>query len=271
MMHNKVRFRRWIVGVMLLVLVLGSILTQLFWSQVVAAVTLPPQTNGATGTSRATMASSPTSTSVPCVLATTSSWVTLARDTFQRGNQRLWGRAVDGQMWGADANTLNVFSIVDGTGQLAQGQGIYTAILGPKTTNAEIITSGSMSRFNATSLGVVLRWQDTNNWYKASLDGTGLIIDKKVAGIVTRLGIIPFAASGGSMYTLRFLAEGTTLSVKAWLTGTSEPPSWRMTLNDSSLSSGYGGVRFVVRKRVTVNITAFTEKEIEPMERRCVS
>ena len=188
---------------------------------------------------------------------------------LQRRNQRFWGKATDGHLWGGDANTLNVFSIVDRRGQLAQGQCIYDAILGPMTTNAEIITSGSMSRFNVTTFGVVVRWQDANNWYKASLDGAHLIIDKKVAGIVTRLGISPFPADAGSMYTLRFRAQGSTLSVKAWPTGTPEPPSWLIALNDSSLSSGYGGLRFVVRKRVIVNITAFIERGIEQMEQRC--
>ena len=271
-MLKKAGLRRWIIGVMLLVLLLGSLLTQLFWSQVGAALTLPPPTTRVQGKPRATMAaSSPIASVAPCTVATTSTWVTLADDTFQRDNQLFWGKAGDGQLWGADANTLNVFSIVDGRGQLTGGQGIYSAILGPRVSDAEIITSGSMSRFHATTLGAVVRWQDTNNWYKASLDGADLIIDKKVAGVVTRLGITPFPADAGSSYTLRFQAEGITLSVKAWPAGTPEPPAWLMTLNDSELSSGYGGVRFVVSQRVTVNITAFAEMGLESTEQRCMS
>src|SRR5438270_1007608 len=70
----------------------------------------------------------------------------LAQDTFLRANQTLWGVASDGQRWGADAMSSQSFAIVNHTGQVANGNGIYDAVLGPHTANAEVVFTGSMNR-----------------------------------------------------------------------------------------------------------------------------
>jgi hypothetical protein len=41
-----------------------------------------------------------------------------------------------------------------------------------------------------------------------------------------------------------------------------------MMTNDTSLQSGYGGLRFVLKKGVTVNISAFAETGTDPQEGR---
>jgi hypothetical protein len=66
--------------------------------------------------------------------------------------QQHWGMASDGQTWGADANTSSVFSVSNNTGQLVSGRTAYNAVLGPVTTNAEVIFSGSISGFNNANL-----------------------------------------------------------------------------------------------------------------------
>lgn len=203
--------------------------------------------------------SSPTSTptKTPSPTPTGSPGPTLAQDTFQRGNQAFWGKASDGQTWGGDANTSSVFSIKNNTGQLSNGGASYSAVLGPTATNAQVLFTGSISTFNNTNLGAALRWTDGNNWYKAYIDGTSLVLQKKVNGSTTILQTASFAATAGTSYTLRFSVIGSTLSAKVWKTGTTEPANWMVTATDSTFSSGYCGLRILDQSGAVATITSF--------------
>ena len=181
----------------------------------------------------------------------------IAQDTFQRANQTYWGTASDGRAWVEDAGNQSIFSISNNRGQVSGGNGAYDAILGPSTSNAEVLFSGSLSNFNVTNIGAVLRWNDTINWYKAYIDGTKLVIQEKVHGSYSTLGSIPFAAQGGKSYTLRFRATGSTLSARVWQTGTTEPTGWMVTATNSDLHSGYCGVRMQVQTGMTASVTSF--------------
>ena len=181
----------------------------------------------------------------------------LAQDTFQRPNQALWGTASDGHTWGGDANTISVFSIVNNTGQVSNGSTSYSAVLGPVATDAEVLFSGSMSKFSNTNLGAVLRWTNGNNWYKAYIDGASLVVQKKVNGATTILGSTPFAATAGTSYTLRFRVVGTTLYARVWQTGTTEPATWMIMVTDSSFSSGFCGLRMLAQNGTTATYTSF--------------
>ena len=211
----------------------------------------PTPTHGLTPT--------PIVTNTPIVTPSPSSTpgTTLAHDTFQRANQTYWGKASDGQSWGGDANSSNVFSIAGNTGKVANGSTSYSAVLGPVATNAQVLFSGTMSSFNSTNLGGVLRWTDGNNWYKAYIDGTNLIVQKKVKGTTTILRQVSFAATAGTSYTLRFSVIGTTISAKVWKTANTEPSNWMVTVTDSSLPSGYCGLRMQVQNGAVATYTNF--------------
>ncbi|HVB72412.1 MAG TPA: hypothetical protein VNE38_02555 [Ktedonobacteraceae bacterium] len=200
-----------------------------------------------------TLTPSPTPTLTP----SPTPGVTLAQDTFQRANQTHWGTASDGQIWGGDANTSSVFSIQQNAGQLSRGGNNYSAVLGPAVANAEVLFSGSMSNFNYVNIGAVLRWTDGNNWYKAYIDGKSLVLQKKVNGAVATLKTVPFAAKAGTSYTLRFNIVGSTLSVKVWQTGTTEPAAWMATATDSSLASGFCGLRVLDQSGAITTVTSF--------------
>ena len=182
---------------------------------------------------------------------------TLAQDTFQRANHQYWGQASDGQTWGGDANSSSVFSIKNNTGQLANGSSPYNAVLGPAATDSEVIFNGSLSSFQYTNLGAVLHWQDTKNWYKAYINGSSLVIQKDINGTSTTLKTIPFAATAGTAYTIDFSITGTTLSVNAWKADTPEPGGWMASVTDSSLSSGYCGLRIQLQSGAVATITSF--------------
>jgi PQQ-like domain len=182
---------------------------------------------------------------------------TLAQDTFHRANQTFWGTASDGQVWSRDANTQSSFSINNNMGQVSNGSGQYNALLGPTSTDAEVLFSGSLSSFTKSNLGAVLRWSDSKNWYKVSINGTSLMIQKKVSGTLTLLSKTAFTATAGTSYTLRFRVVGSTLSAKVWQTASTEPASWMITIADSSLLSGRCGMHLLVQSTVTADITSF--------------
>jgi hypothetical protein len=182
----------------------------------------------------------------------------LAQDTFKRGNQTHWGNASDGQTWGGDANSASVFSISGNVGRVSNGNTSYSAVLGPTSTNAQVLFSGSISNFNNVNLGSVLRWSDGNNWYKAYIDGSDLVIQKKVNGNTSILGQVSFSAKTGTSYTLRFSVSGTTLSAKVWQTNQTEPANWMVSATDSSFQSGYCGLRMLDQNGAVMTFTSFT-------------
>ena len=200
-------------------------------------------------------------TPTPTVTPSPSPITTLAQDTFQRANQVFWGTASDKHVWGGAANNQSSFSINNNMGQVSNGSGQYFAFLGPTATDAEVLFSGSLSSFTKSNLGAVLRRADSKNWYRAFINGTNLIIQKKVNGTLTLLGKTAFAATAGTSYTLRFGVVGSTLTAKVWQTGTAEPASWMITLTDSSLLSGRYGIYLQVQSTVTADISSFLATE----------
>ena len=178
-------------------------------------------------------------------------------DTFYRANQTFWGTASDGQTWGGMANSNTAFSIIGNTGIISNTDSTsYTAVLGSSISNAEIYETGSMSNFSNSNFGDVLRWTDTNNWYKAYIDGTSLIIQKKVNGVMTILAAVPFTATAGTSYTIHFRVVGSTLMASVWASSGPWPNGWMATASDSSLTSGYCGMRFLVQSG-TATVTSF--------------
>lgn len=248
-----------LVGLMVLV----STISAFFTPSILAALMIPatPSNRSNTNTASTTQPTmnAPKTGSMPSPTAMTAS--VLAQDTFQRNNQRLWGTASDGQTWGGNANSSQSFAIDGQTGFVGNVQGVFDAILGPRTTDADVTFSGSLTFFGngSSNIGSLLRWMDTNNWYKAYLDGTQLILLKKVAGNLTRLNVVVFPTQSNKEYTLRFRVVGSMLMAKAWLTDQAEPSNWMVTANDTSLTAGFGGLRVVVQKGVVARIHMFTE------------
>ncbi|HYX50254.1 MAG TPA: hypothetical protein VE843_10955, partial [Ktedonobacteraceae bacterium] len=81
---------------------------------------------------------------------------------------------------------------------------------------------------------------------------------KKINGNATILGQATFKATAGTSYTIRFSGSGTTLSAKVWQTSQSEPTNWMVKVTDSSLQSGYCGLRMLDQNSAVVTITRFT-------------
>jgi len=189
----------------------------------------------------------------------------LAQDTFQRPNQTYWGTASNGMTWGGDANSSSSFSINNNAGLIKPSSAAdLHAVLGSSVANAEVLMSGSMTAIGggANSLGVVLRWSNKSNYYRAVINGRYLVIQRVVNGSMTKLKGTFFRASPNTSYTIRFNANGTTLSVKAWQTGTIEPANWMVTATDSTFSSGQCGIRTYQQGGTSETITSFQAKQL---------
>lgn len=259
---NRRIHMRWLSFTFLGLCMFGGLIAGLFSPSIQAALTLQQDNGNHQGgpvkmpVATTTKQPSPTSTGVTI----------LARDTFQRAAQVLWGTASDGRQWMGDANSIEVFSIAGNAGQVDHGQGTFNALLGPMITNAEIVFSGTVNHFaqGKVNMGAVLRWTDDHNWYKALSDGSKLEILKRVKGTATQLGSIPFSAQEGVPYTLRFRVLGAALFVKAWQSNQPEPPGWTLRATDTSagLTTGFGGIRVLVHAGTVIRVTSFLETTV---------
>jgi hypothetical protein len=194
------------------------------------------------------------STQVP---ATPTPVTILAQDTFRRANQQLWGQSSDSRQWQGDANTSNAFSIDASTGQIA-GVGTFNALLGNPSDDVNVLMSGQVNQFaSGVNMGVLLRWKDNNNWYKALMDGQHLIILRRVNGTSYQIKSVPFQAQNGTMYSIRFQAIGVLLFAKVWQSSKPEPADWMITVSDTFLQSGQAGLRLVLQSKTVINMTSF--------------
>ncbi|GCE23507.1 hypothetical protein [Dictyobacter kobayashii] len=257
--------KRLLVITLIIMLVISGLVVGLFSGPIQQALTAPMTNANAMGKNanpnngpqqaRATKVPQPGKTQP--ALAPTQVNI-LAQDTFQRTNQSFWGQASDGRKWQGDANTLQAFSITGSTGQIANGRGSVNAVLGPANNNVNVVASGAVNQFgNGVNMGVVLRWTDAQNWYKALIDGEHLSILKRVNGTSSQVRTVPFQAQNGRVYNIRFQAIGAMLFTKVWRSDLPEPAHWMITISDPDLTNGQAGLRMVLQPTTVISITSF--------------
>lgn len=237
--------------IVVLLLAILLVLTSNVWTSRYFASPPPTRAPGFTG-----VVSNPTPF-VPTIVAL---------DTFQRPDQQGWGLASDGHAWGADATNTAHFAIQQNRGEMTEGRTSLNATLGPSVADAEILFIGSLSLFKKASFGVLLRWVDATTFYDAVLDGQHLLVLKHVAGQTTLLGSVPFSATGALFYALRVRVQGTTLSARAWFVTDPEPAQWMVTVRDTTLQHGLGGVRVNAAPGITLTTFFFQERQMSPGE-----
>ncbi len=191
----------------------------------------------------------------------------LAEDNFNRPPQSLWGTSSDNLLWGGDANVLPDFFIANHMGVIkrtAHGTMLYTAVLGTPQQDTEVVVTAMLDSFNPSHIGVLLRWKDDQNYYKAYADGNNLNLLKRVNGNGGLGNKVPFAAQPNTLYTIRFQAVGPTLRAKIWQTSSGEPATWMITANDSSFTKGIAGLRPNLNQNVTLSVAMFQETTPKP-------
>lgn len=258
------------IGLVVLVLcVLGGLISALFTPSIAATLTLPAPSGARQATKPGlSQPTVPANTAAVAPATQPATGVTvLAQDTFQRPDQALWGISSDHRTWGGDANTKPAFAIVNHAGQITGGQGALQATLNVTNADAELLVSGMVSQFDAqgnSNLGVVLRWKDANNWYKALIDSSKLQLLKDVSGHIAVLAEHSFRPSGGTNYSIRFRVLGSDLFAKAWPSAQPEPTNWMLMAIDTQLVSGMSGVRVKLVPGVIIRINSFLETSVPP-------
>lgn len=136
----------------------------------------------------------------------------LAYDTFTRSNGALGntettgpdGQAVTARAWTATLGTWAIASNVANCTALDGGASVGIATL--PASSANVIASVAVTRA-AGQAGLVLRYQDADNYLFAFHDGTNAKLTKRVAGVETN--VISAAAAYGAARVVRVILDGT--------------------------------------------------------------
>jgi hypothetical protein len=239
-------------------LIVSGLTVGLFRNSLQQALTQPSDTMGQQRQTHPAQSSGPTATPQPQQSQNIAQASVLASDTFQRTDQTLWGQASDGRQWQGDANAKASFAIVKKAGEIAQGNGGLNAVLGAAQRDIDVTITGSVNAFgNGVNMGILLRWSDANNWYKAHIDGTHLSILRTVNGQGATIGSMNLQTLANTVYKLRFEAVGAMLFAKVWPAASSEPANWQLTVSDTSLTSGQAGIRVIEGQTTVITVLSF--------------
>lgn len=164
------------------------------------------------------------------------------QDTFSgRTVASGFGTASDGNVWTVASGDGQ--SVSTNEGRITSSSASTFATLGASLLTAD---GEGLIRFQVASsqntFGILLRFTSTSNYYLARYDGAGnLAFFKNIGGTKTTVGSYAFAPGSGTFYWMRFHVSGTTISIRSWQDGTTEPGTWNYSTTDTSLSGASGG------------------------------
>lgn len=165
----------------------------------------------------------------------------IASDTFIRANQSGFGTSSGGQVWSTPRGT-GTYSITANEGvNSANGANFSVARIGSGTATSVEVLVRLKPADTTSNIGTIARFVDANNFYYGVLVSGVARIGKNVSGTFTTLASTSVTYTTSNFYWLRFNLVSTTLRLKFWQDGSSEPTAWTVTTTDASLSSGgYG-------------------------------
>lgn len=193
-------------------------------------------------------------------------------DTFLgRTSSSGFGNATDMQIWTGSTNMSSDGSVSGNKGQVTASSGfpvfLYTALGSGRVADSEVlvrVTLGDTSN-NIYCLFRNLLLNDGSNTYKIVFGGSQLILRKAVAGVTTDLSTVSVTTTGSNTYWLRARVQGSVLSAKYWLDGTTEPTNWTTTATDSTYTTaGYTQLQFAVRVTSTIQIDNYSATNLTP-------
>ena len=170
-------------------------------------------------------------------------------DTFSRSETGSWGKADTGQAWTVSGFTSR-WSVAAGVGRYAAEAASGTpAVLGDTRATASDVTvtvgADKVPTGSGQFYSVIGRHLDARNGYSAKLklsaDGsvTGYLV-QQLDGVSTNLAAGPLPgveAGGNSRIRVRVQTDGsdpTTVRLRAWPAGTTEPTGWQLTATDDA-------------------------------------
>ncbi len=165
-----------------------------------------------------------------------------AGDTFAgRSTTNGWESASDGNAWSVQAGDAALLSVAGGRGLVNGSNAMATvrATLGAGVaSDTEAIARYTSGDYANDAGHLVARFSNAGTYYAAGLDSPNgapeLNVMKVVNGAQTRVANTSFAATNGTGYWERIRVQGSSVSVRAWQDGTTEPRTWNLTWTDPS-------------------------------------
>lgn len=237
----------WSMGLFLIssaIVFLMSTQLQVMANLLASTSTLPQNQNPTTSPTSTATSIAETTPTQPAGLSQQITLARITRDTFQKADQVQWGAMESTIDWDGDAATNPAFSIQNEHGVITGGEDepyfAYFDML--QSSNVEIALIGSISQFQGSQMGVLLRMSDEQNWYGAYIDSEKLTIERNLNGQRTILTQVPFQAQDDTIYTLRFRAIEDILAAKVWAQGEEEPSIWQTYATDNTFQAGMNGM-----------------------------
>ncbi len=189
----------------------------------------------------------------------------LAQDTFTRANTTAsttitsgWGTASDSETW-ASAGATTTWQISSNEGTATGSSAPAYALLGSGTTGND----DAKVRFKITNtsdaVAILLRYSGTGNHYRFRATGNLLSIVLDHAGTAT-LTSAAITVSTNTFYWLRALAISSSLLLKFWQDGSSEPGTWKLSAADSTFATGQYGL--LIDLNATSHIASFDSFQV---------
>jgi len=159
----------------------------------------------------------------------------IVQDTFQRPNQSGWGTASDGMTWSSGSS----LSISSDEGLISNSAASSFATLGSATTaDGNALVRFLVGSTSADTAGIILRHQSNGNMDLARYDGNGhLQFLVMSGGSWTVVSQTSFSPSAGSFYWLRAEVQGSSVYLKVWAAGSTEPSAWTWSGTSSTITT----------------------------------
>jgi len=169
-----------------------------------------------------------------------------------------FGTASDGNTWNtltSGGTTATTLCVRQGQGEAyydnsGQGNGYAEVVLGAATAaNSEVLCRFAALSSAAGHFGLFARYTVNSQWYRCNLNigANYFLIEKMVGGtFFPSLTTASFTFTIGTYYWVRFKCSGSTIQVRIWADGATEPSTWNATLTDTSVTaSGQVGMMLV--------------------------
>lgn len=172
-----------------------------------------------------------------------------ASDNFGTAGTNGWPDADTGQAWTPAGGVAADYSKTGGVGRIvvsATGSDRWVTLDAASTDQdvTVVLETNTTPVGGTTQYGLGCRFTDSSNYYLgiALVDTSGNIsarILKRVAGSLTTLGTttVPGAVIGSNVL-VRFRVVGSTLQLRLWQQGGTEPTVWHVDVTDTSLTTG---------------------------------
>ena len=159
----------------------------------------------------------------------------LGTDNYGRTVASGLGTASDGQVWAVLSGTAAHYSVNNGTAQYTYDSNIYSKLVLGYGVSQDF---NFLARFTPASsndfFGFYYRHVDANNYASAQINAAGQYSATSVfGGVESDYTGASASITPGSAYWLRVAITGTSIQMKSWADGTTEPTSWSATFTDS--------------------------------------